>query len=257
MPKKKPAPRVHSPGEGVARLVLELGLPPRGLSLNDRCHRMAQARAKSRYRREARLVAELQGRPLAPWQAATVEATYHHKHERVRDQDNFIAQLKPAIDGIVDAGWLVDDRQVTWLPVRFEGAASIFSQGVDLVLTKRKAGQQHFRTSLSAEMIGRKIEVLLTKRHYDQAIAVVLAAAFDGLQPGRLETMLLGQLGLPAAVCDDLAKVGIYTVGDAVSAGQGDQEQLSEPVREQLGRIQTTLAHFFLDGLQSVLQGPS
>ena len=45
----------------------------------------------------------------APWQSVGVRATFYHKVKRRRDDVNHLAMLKPAYDGIVDAGLLVDD----------------------------------------------------------------------------------------------------------------------------------------------------
>lgn len=65
-------------------------------------------------------------RDCVHWQAAKLGAHDHatvHLHyatgdRRRRDQDNLVATLKPAIDGLVKAGLIVDDtpRHVTWVP---------------------------------------------------------------------------------------------------------------------------------------------
>ncbi len=45
----------------------------------------------------------------APWEKATIQAHFFHRQKRRRDDVNFLAMLKSAYDGIVDAGLLVDD----------------------------------------------------------------------------------------------------------------------------------------------------
>lgn len=68
-----------------------------------------KASATKRYRRLAREAVEEERITTGPWKHATVEATFHHKQKRRRDQDNAMAMLKAAYDGIVDSGLLVDD----------------------------------------------------------------------------------------------------------------------------------------------------
>lgn len=48
--------------------------------------------------------------------------TFFHKQGRRRDDVNFAAMMKPAYDGVVVAGLLVDDdsKHLTTLPVKFE-----------------------------------------------------------------------------------------------------------------------------------------
>ena len=56
------------------------------------------------------------------WEFATIQATFFHSQKRRRDDVNFLAMLKPAYDGIVDAGLLLDDdsEHLKTLPVSFE-----------------------------------------------------------------------------------------------------------------------------------------
>jgi len=96
-----------------------LPLPPKSLSPNSRSHWRAKARDTSNYRKVAayRVVLALGGqRPL--WQSATILAQFYHAQARRRDDDNLIASLKSARDGLVDAGLLADDVGLTTLPIR-------------------------------------------------------------------------------------------------------------------------------------------
>ncbi|WP_309382026.1 hypothetical protein [Cerasicoccus frondis] len=102
-----------------------LPLPPACLSPNNppgsRGGRMKKAAAVKKYRRQAKeatAALEIEG----GWELATVKATFYHKQKRRRDDVNHLAMLKPAYDGIVDAGLLVDDDSdhLKTLPPIFE-----------------------------------------------------------------------------------------------------------------------------------------
>ncbi|MBN2582551.1 MAG: RusA family crossover junction endodeoxyribonuclease [Planctomycetes bacterium] len=106
------------PGEPKT-LVFVLPLPPRELSPNARPHHMAKARAVRKYRLWA--WAEARSQNVRPgWAEAKAQATFHFTSNRRRDRDNLLASLKPAFDGLVDAGVLADDSGLTHLPVRIE-----------------------------------------------------------------------------------------------------------------------------------------
>lgn len=106
-------------------VLVVLPLPPRILSPNvmtgSRGGRMKKAGATKGYRAKARRAAEELGVESGPWQRATVAATFYHRDKRARDDVNSLAMLKPAYDGLVDAGLLVDDsaRHLTTLPATF------------------------------------------------------------------------------------------------------------------------------------------
>jgi len=74
---------------------------------------MMKATAAKKYRRlamEAVLAAFPEGdTELYPWGVAGVKATFFYSNHRKRDQDNAIASLKAAYDGIVDSGLVEDD----------------------------------------------------------------------------------------------------------------------------------------------------
>lgn len=83
--------------------------------------RMATARVVKKYRRLAKEAAEAQGIEET-WARATVRAVFFHRQKRKRDDVNYLAMLKPAYDGIVDAGLLEDDDadHLTTLGATFE-----------------------------------------------------------------------------------------------------------------------------------------
>lgn len=90
-----------------------LPLPPRSLSPNcpvgSRGGRFAKAAAAKKYRAAAKTAAEAAGIESGPWALASVTASFYYAAKRRRDQDNAMAMLKPAYDGLVDAGLVVDD----------------------------------------------------------------------------------------------------------------------------------------------------
>jgi len=53
-------------------------------------------------------------------QPRRVLLTLHtHRRRRQEDYDNYVASLKPVIDAITRAGWLVDDSRI-WVDVNYE-----------------------------------------------------------------------------------------------------------------------------------------
>ena len=102
-----------------------LPLPPACLSPNrptgSRGGRFKRAAASKRYRRLACEAALAQGIETGPWERATVRACFCHFQHRRRDDVNHLSMLKPAYDGLVDAGLLVDDDadHLTTMPASF------------------------------------------------------------------------------------------------------------------------------------------
>lgn len=98
---------------------ITLGLPPRELSPNVRANWPAKARATRKYREYAWAVTLSKiGRRIAPqWKRATVQATFFFQTKRRHDKDNLLANLKPAFDGIADAGLVENDAGLIHLPV--------------------------------------------------------------------------------------------------------------------------------------------
>lgn len=84
--------------------------------------RMGKASAAKAYRAKARAAAEALGVESGPWARATVRVTFFHAKKNRRDDVNFLASLKPAYDGLVDACLLEDDdaEHLTTLGATFE-----------------------------------------------------------------------------------------------------------------------------------------
>lgn len=107
-------------------VLIVLPLPPSELSPNrmtgSRGGRMQKAGSTKRYRSHVAIMAKLQGVESGPWARATVRVTFFHKQKRRRDDVNHLAMLKPAYDGLVDAGLLEDDdaAHLTTLGATFE-----------------------------------------------------------------------------------------------------------------------------------------
>jgi Holliday junction resolvase RusA-like endonuclease len=53
------------------------------------------------------------------WRTATITVHWFSRTRTRPDADNALASLKAAFDGLVDAGVLADDREVTFAPIRF------------------------------------------------------------------------------------------------------------------------------------------
>ena len=70
---------------------------------------MKRSRAAKSYRNMARLAVENERIESGPWEKAKIQAVFFHDTNRRRDDVNSMQMLKPAYDGIVDAGLLVDD----------------------------------------------------------------------------------------------------------------------------------------------------
>ena len=100
-------------------VTIEVPIPPRSLSPNGRAHYHAKGRAKRIQRDTARLaaLAALGRTPQPRWEKATALVTWYAKTARWPDADNAMGSLKGAIDGMVDAGVMLDDNGLTWLPI--------------------------------------------------------------------------------------------------------------------------------------------
>lgn len=125
-------------------IALDLPWPPADLNPNKRLHWRSRHKAAKQYRWECNILARamitgglrrihhsLLPLPVPAPVAATV--TFHMPNRRRRDLDNLLAAMKPAWDGLVDAGLLADDNAdqltITLKPPEYGGAA-----GVRLVL---------------------------------------------------------------------------------------------------------------------------
>lgn len=77
------------------------------LSMNDRRHWAQRARDVREWRNAACLLARGKRIPLC--ERISVGLVYAPKDARKRDAPNLLASMKPAVDGLVDAGIVVDD----------------------------------------------------------------------------------------------------------------------------------------------------
>lgn len=109
--------------EAALTLTIVLPLPPAELSPNGRPHWRAKAAKTATYRqcaKEAAMIAAYENSEVSqtmPWRSATTQATFYHKDSRRRDRDNLLASIKAGFDGLRDAGLLIDDDELTHLPV--------------------------------------------------------------------------------------------------------------------------------------------
>lgn len=97
---------------GKLPLELRFTAPDRILSLNDRDHHQTRARRVAAWRSRAAAAGLLVGagpraRAVGP---AVVEVELSFRDRRTRDAHNFVATVKPIIDGLVDAGLWPDDN---------------------------------------------------------------------------------------------------------------------------------------------------
>lgn len=90
------------------RIDLPYELPP--LSLNYRLHHRVKAKLEKAVRQHVAETAVAQGIP--EMLHVVVELHYVPKDARRRDEDNLVATMKPACDGLVDAGVVDDDTRL-------------------------------------------------------------------------------------------------------------------------------------------------
>ena len=89
---------------------IELGhLPDPALSPNKRLHYMELYKAKASAKKAAAALVLAQGKPAHRYERAHITITWVAKDKRRRDTDNLFAAMKAYIDGLVEAGLLVDD----------------------------------------------------------------------------------------------------------------------------------------------------
>jgi Holliday junction resolvase RusA-like endonuclease len=106
---------------GVVRRVIVPSCPDERLSPNARVHRMERYRVARDYRALAKYAA-LQDGPVTPMMgpvSVTVRVLWP-KRRKLNDADNALASCKAALDGLVDAGILGDDRQVRRMTIEQE-----------------------------------------------------------------------------------------------------------------------------------------
>ena len=102
---------------------LTVSVPPAEISGNARGHTLHKARIVKKVRAEAKTIANItinsldaEHQKLLPYKSAIVVPTFFHKVKRKRDRDNLTRALKSVIDGLVDAGMIVDDSECIIIP---------------------------------------------------------------------------------------------------------------------------------------------
>ena len=94
-------------------VVVVLPLPPRVLSPNvaqaTLRGRFAKAAAAKKYRCLTKEAIQEERIETTPWGLIEVTPEFFHATKRRRDTDNAMTSLKPAYDGLVDAGLVEDD----------------------------------------------------------------------------------------------------------------------------------------------------
>ena len=90
-------------------ITIVLPLPDKCLSPNARVHWAKKAKVVKSYRWEAqwKVRAKVASRPL--WEKASYKARFYFPDNRRRDADNAIASIKSVLDGVADAGLVVND----------------------------------------------------------------------------------------------------------------------------------------------------
>ena len=100
------------------RITITLPLPDKGLSANARLHWGKKHKLTKMARELAFYTARAAGVQHQQWEKASYTATFYHNINRVRDIDGAIYLLKAYLDGIVQAGLLVNDSGLTYPVVK-------------------------------------------------------------------------------------------------------------------------------------------
>jgi len=106
------------PGNYQGPFVTWMDLPDARLSPNARTHWRLKAKLVKDARLLGRSVVPTAAQSCVGWHAVSIKTTFHVPTKRRRDVRNLDSNhgLKAYIDGFVDAGLLVDDDKITWLP---------------------------------------------------------------------------------------------------------------------------------------------
>ena len=107
--------------------ILKLDMPHRDLSPNreNNVHWSIRAKLKQKGRYASMIATKIYFHKLLtsnlfePYRKATIKTVFYCKTKRTRDARNFASACKATDDGIVDAGLLSNDDQITWMPVEF------------------------------------------------------------------------------------------------------------------------------------------
>ncbi len=100
---------------------IELPYPPKELSPNGRSYYITKNKLFQQYKLIARLAAKNEKpKGHVPWKRATTQVTYFHPKKCRMDEDNALARLKAAFDGVALAGIIEDDWGFSHMPPKFE-----------------------------------------------------------------------------------------------------------------------------------------
>lgn len=127
MPPRPDSPRIAANTAKVAArsnwhgkaVVVCLPKPPAACWPNARCHYYAVGRAKAKAKKMARWAAYQamgDGSITPGWRKVTMLIEYFSTHHTAADSDNVVGACKAYRDGLVAAGVMANDDQVTLLP---------------------------------------------------------------------------------------------------------------------------------------------
>lgn len=116
------------------QITVTLPLPDKCLSPNARVHWSTKARHVKAYRNSAHVQCIANRVNGLKWMRATYKARFYFPDARRRDADNAIASLKSALDGVADAGLIVNDSGL-W-PERPEFHTDKANPRVEITFTK-------------------------------------------------------------------------------------------------------------------------
>jgi Holliday junction resolvase RusA-like endonuclease len=93
-------------------LTITIPLPPSQLHPNSSCHYYTRTKKRREYRGRSNLCAlsALRGQKPPMWKKATIKVMAYYMTNRYRDDDNLLASLKSAFDGLQDAGIIANDH---------------------------------------------------------------------------------------------------------------------------------------------------
>ena len=104
-------------------ITITLPMPPKVLTPNGRPFSrrgmIGKAVAAKKQRQLAHDALDALQLDTLPWPAVSCKYVFYHAVKRRRDDDNYIAAMKAARDGLVQAGLVHDDDSTRW---RTEGA---------------------------------------------------------------------------------------------------------------------------------------
>lgn len=98
---------------------VSLPWPPRGLSPNDRRHRLAVSGIRRKYRADCAWSTIAAGVRRLEASDLRVRITFYPPDARARDTDNMLASIKSGLDGVADVIGIDDSR---WTLVLARGA---------------------------------------------------------------------------------------------------------------------------------------